>query len=214
MTTEDIRVWIVEDNHFFRDTVVELVNARPGMHCALASASCTDALQALARGELPQVVLMDLELPGMSGLEGIARIREISPASQIIVLTVHEENDVVFDALCAGASGYLLKPASGERIVEAIFTAMRGGAPMNALIARRVLETFTQLVRPRGEYGLTDRETEILQLLTEAKSQKQIARQLGLSPHTVDTHLRNIYAKLYVRSRTAAVAKALRERLV
>lgn len=209
-----IDVWIVEDNQPFRDTVVELLEQRPGMRCSVSAGTCELALETLERGQVPQVVLMDLELPGMSGLDGIGRIKAISPSSQIVVLTVHEDDDRIFRALCAGASGYLLKPGSGEKIVEAIETALAGGAPMNAFVARRVLDMFTQYSRPRGDYNLTAREREILHLLVEAYSQKQIAKALSLSPHTVDTHLRNIYAKLHVHSQGGAVAKALTERLL
>jgi DNA-binding NarL/FixJ family response regulator len=212
--TAQISVWIIEDNVYFRDTVTELVDRQPGMRCTLSAGSCEQAITALKRGEVPQVVLMDLELPGMSGLEGIARIKAVSPASQIIVLTIHEDDDRVFDALCAGAVGYLLKPASGGSIIDAVTTARSGGAPMNAFVARRVLAMFTDRARPRGDYGLTDREREILQLLVDAHSQKQIATALFLSPHTVDTHIRNLYAKLHVHSRSGAVAKALQERLI
>jgi DNA-binding NarL/FixJ family response regulator len=214
VSEQDIEVWIVEDNVFFRDTIVELFARQPGMRCALAAGSCEEALAELRRGRVPQVLLMDLELPGMSGLEGIGRIKLISPASQIIVLTVHEDDDKVFEALCAGACGYLLKPSSADKIVEAVENALRGGAPMNAFIARKVLDVFVQQARPKNDYGLSEREREILQLLVDAHTQKQIARRLFLSPHTVDTHLRNIYAKLHVHSRAGAVAKALQERLI
>lgn len=214
MTANEIDVWIVEDNVYFRDTVFELIERQTHMRCTLAAGSCEEALRALGDGRLPDIVLMDLELPGMSGIEGIIRLRAISPSTHVIVLTVHEEDDSVFDALCAGALGYLLKPASSDRIVSAVETAVSGGAPMNAFVARKVLAMFTQRVRPRGNYGLTSRELEILELLVEAHSQKQIAGRLFLSPHTVDTHLRNIYAKLHVHSRSAAVAKALQERLI
>lgn len=214
MTDRQIHVWIVEDNAFLRETVVELLDERRETRCTLATASCEEALRVLARGDVPQVVLMDLGLPGMSGLEGIQRIRAASPASHIIVLTVHDDDERIFEALCAGACGYLLKPASGDEIVEAILTALDGGAPMNAFIARKALELFTRNARPRGDYGLTPREREILQLLIEERSQKEIARVLALSTHTVDTHLRNIYGKLHVHSRTGAVAKALKERLL
>ena len=211
---QEIQVWLIEDNVFFRDTVFDLLAAAPGMQCTLATSSCEDALAALRRGQVPQVALMDLELPGMSGIEGIGRMKAISPATQIVVLTVHEDDERVFEALCAGACGYLLKPAAGERIVEAIDLALCGGAPMNAFVARKVLDVFTHGFRARTDYGLTDREREILHLLVQAHSQKQIALELQLSPHTVDTHVRNIYAKLHVHSRGAAIAKALQERLV
>ena len=179
---QEIHVWVVEDNTFLRDTVSELLAQRPGMRCTLAASSCEEALAALRRGHVPQVV--------------------------------HEDDDKIFAALCAGACGYLLKPASSEQIVAAVDTALHGGAPMNAVIARRVLGMFTQLARPRGDHGITEREREILQLLVAERSQKQIAQALELSPHTVDTHLRNIYAKLHVHSRSGAVAKAVQERLV
>lgn len=214
VTDSEVHVWIVEDNTYLRDTVLELIDQQSGMRCTLACESCEEALRALERGHVPQVVLMDLGLPGMSGIDGIARIRAVSPASQIVVLTVHEDDDNVFEALCAGAAGYLVKPTSGAGIVDAVRTAVRGGAPMNAFIARKVLHMFTRFTRPRADYGLTDRECEILQMLVDAHPQKQIATALQLSPHTVDTHLRNIYAKLHVHSRTGAVAKALQERLI
>ena len=214
LTDNEVQVWVVEDNAFLRDTVSELLGSRPGMRCTLAAGASEDALAALRRGKVPDVVLMDLGLPGMGGIEGIRRIKAASPSSAIVVLTVHEDDDRVFDAICAGASGYLLKPASAEEIVNGVEMAMRGASPMNAFIARRVLTMFAQTARPRVDHGLTDREREILQLLVDDQSQKQIAQTLGLSPHTVDTHLRNIYAKLHVHSRSGAVAKALQDRLV
>jgi DNA-binding NarL/FixJ family response regulator len=134
---EAMHVWIVEDNALLRDTVRELFDHRPGLQCTLAVESCEEALAALRRGLVPQVVLMDLGLPGMSGIEGIRRIRAISPASQVVVLTVHEDDDKVFEALCAGACGYLLKPATGQQIVRAVETALAGGVPMKLAEADR-----------------------------------------------------------------------------
>lgn len=212
--SDTVNVWIVEDNAFLRDTVSELIDQAPGMRCTVRAGSCEEALAALDVGEVPQVVLMDLGLPGMSGVDGIREIKSRSPASDVIVLTVHEANERVFEALCAGASGYLLKPASGRRIVRAVRTAVNGGAPMNAFVARKVLDTFSRMPIPRTEYGLTDRERQILELLGDDTTQKDMAEALFLSPHTVDTHLRNIYAKLQVHSRTGAVAKAFREGLL
>lgn len=210
----EIHVWVVEDNDFLRDTLVDVLEREPGTRCTMASSTCEEALAALEGGRVPELVLMDLGLPGMGGIEGIGRLRQASPATQVIVLTVHDEDHKVFEALCAGASGYLLKPASTDEITGAIRTVLQGGAPINASIARKVLDMFTRDARPRADYGLTDREREILELLTEGITQKQIAASLSLSPHTVDTHLRNIYGKLHVRSSTGAVAKALRERLL
>ena len=212
--TQEIDVWIVEDNVFFRDTVFELLESQPGVRCTFATGLCENAIAHLGRGHVPQVLLMDLGLPGMSGVEGIARVKAISPSTQIVVLTVHEDDEKVFEALCAGASGYLLKPGSTTEITEAVTAAVRGGSPMNAYIAGKVLKMFTTMARPRVDYGLTDREREILQVLVQDRTQKQIAEMLSLSPHTVDTHIRNIYAKLHVHSRGGAVAKALQERIL
>jgi len=207
-------VWIVEDNAFLRETLAEVLDAQGWARCTLAVETCEEALEALGRGDVPEVVLMDLGLPGMDGLEGIARIKAASPASHVIVVTVHEDREKIFEALCAGASGYLLKPAASSEVADAIRTTLDGGSPINAFIARKVLSLFGEFAVPRADYCLTAREREILELLTNGRSQKRIAAELGLSPHTVDTHLRNIYAKLQVHSRTAAVAKALRERLL
>jgi DNA-binding NarL/FixJ family response regulator len=207
-------VWLVEDNTFLRETVSELLERTEAVRCTLAVPTCEEAIAALQAGERPHVLLMDLGLPGMSGLAGIRSIKEIDPTILVVVLTVHEDDDKIFDALCAGASGYLLKPASGESIIDAIETVRRGGSPMNAFIARRVLTMFGQLARPATDYGLTDREREILQLAVGERTKRQIADALALSPHTVDSHLRSIYSKLQVRSRGGAVAKAIRDRLV
>lgn len=207
-------VWLVEDNTFLRETVSELLARTASMRCTLAVPTCEEAIAVLQQGERPHVLLMDLGLPGMSGLAGIRRIKEIAPSMLVVVLTVHEDDDKIFEALCAGASGYLLKPASGESIIDAIETVRRGGSPMNAFIARRVLTMFGQMARPATDYGLTDREREILQLAVGERTKRQIADALELSPHTVDSHLRSIYSKLQVRSRGGAVAKAIRDRLV
>jgi len=214
MADSPIGVWVVEDNEYLRETVVELVDGRADMRCTLAADSSEVALEALGRDAIPQVVLMDLGLPGMGGIAGIRQIKSRSPTTHIVVLTVHEDDDNVFEALCSGACGYLLKPASTDRIIEAIHLALSGGAPMSAFIARKVLRLFRHHVRPRADYGLTDREREILHLLVEDHTQKEISEKLFISPHTVDTHLRNIYAKLQVHSRSGAIVKALRERLL
>lgn len=210
MNTAD--VWVIEDNESLRETLRDLLATVPEVSCTLAVASCEEALRALKAGRVPQVVLMDLGLPGMGGVEGTRRLIELSPTSRVVVLTIHQDDDHVFDAICAGASGYLLKPAGAGHVIDSIRVVLDGGAPMNAFIARRVMDAFTQLARrPRQESALTRRETEILELVARERTQKQIAEDLFLSPHTVDTHLRNIYAKLHVRSRSGAVAKAMQE---
>ena len=209
-----INVWLVEDNALYRRTIAQVIDEAEGMRCERAFDSCEAMLEALNRHFAPEVLFMDIGLPGLSGVEGVKRIKTRSPATQVIVLTVHEDNDTIFEAVCAGATGYLLKTEPADRIIEAIEEVRRGGAPMNAQIARRVLAMFAQMTKPAYDYHLSEREKEILELLVESLSKDQIAERLYLSPYTVDTHIKNIYAKLHVHSRSAAVAKALKERLI
>ena len=207
-------LWLIEDDAFFRQMLVDLIEGTEGLHLAHAFDACEPALAALQAGEMPDVILSDIGLPGMRGTEGARHIKALCPAAQIIMLTVHDDEDTIFEALCAGASGYLLKHAPAPRILAAIDEVQRGGVPFTAPVARKVLDLFKDAVVPRSNYGLTDREKEILLLLADGHKQKQIAEQLFLSVYTVETHLRNIYAKLHVRSGIAAVSKALRERII
>ena len=211
---EKADIWLVEDNALFRETIADLLNDSPDLHCAMCFASCEEALTALESDLLPDVILMDIGLPGISGIEGVSRIKALTPAVPVIMLTVHHDNERIFQAICAGASGYLLKTAQPQEIIDAVEKVRRGGAPIDAQIARRVLEMFTHLAAPRADYSLSDREHEILHHLVEGRPKKQIAEVLFLSPHTIDGHIRNIYAKLQVHTRTGAVAKALRENLI
>ncbi len=207
-------VWLVEDNDLYRETLAALIQETEGMSCPLAVRSCEEALQALTDGEPPEIVLMDIGLPGMDGIEGVRRIHALSPSTRLIMLTVHEGKDKVFQAICFGASGYLLKSAPPQEIVESLRHVRQGAAPINPYIAAKLLELFDHLEPPRGDYGLTRREKEILLLMIDGLIMKQIADRLNLSYHTIDTHIRNIYDKLHVHSRGGAVAKALKERLV
>lgn len=209
-----ITVWLVEDDPLFRDTVEKLLADAEGITLQYAFETCETALDVLDGDFAPEVFLLDISLPGMSGIEGIRRITTISPASHLVMLTVHEDNDKIFRALCAGASGYLLKPSSGPEIKEAIRAARTGGAPINPQIADKVLAMFTELAVPKGDYGLSDREREVLEALVEGGTKRRIAGDLHISFHTVDMHVRNIYEKLQVHSRSGAVAKALKERLI
>lgn len=214
---EEADVWVVEDKTIFRTALASLLGKTPGMHCSVAAESCEQALDALELGGAPDIVLMDIGLPGIDGIEGTRRIKALSPTTRIIMLTVHEESQKIFDAICAGASGYLLKPSSAEDIANAVRDVLQGAAPINAFIAGKMLAMFARLAEPRSaadDYGLTTREREILQLLVESLTVEQIAERLGVSFHTVDSHNRNIYAKLHVHTRTAAVAKTLKERLI
>lgn len=211
---DPISVWLVEDDPLFRETIEQLLDETDGVEQPLTFETCEAALAMCERGLAPEVVLMDISLPGMSGIEGIRRIKALSPTSHIVMLTVHEDNDKIFEAICAGASGYLLKPSSAEAVVEAVKATRHGGAPINPQIASKVLHMFADLAVPKGDYGLTDREQEVLEHLVAGRTKKRIAAQLHISYHTVDMHVRNIYAKLHVHSRSGAVAKALKERLI
>jgi DNA-binding NarL/FixJ family response regulator len=206
-------VWVVEDNRAFRKSIVGLLRQTDGLECGGEFESCEGALAALKHETPPAVVLMDIGLKGMSGIEGTSRIRGISPSTQVIILTVQDDDHNVFKAICAGASGYLLKASSADSLADAIDEVTSGGAPMSPQIAKKVLDTFTKLNAPLPEGDLTEREQEVLQLLVDGLSKQQIAERLFLSFHTVDFHLRNIYSKLHVNSRSGAISKTLKERL-
>lgn len=207
-------IWIIEDHTSFRRTLVRVLNAEDGLQCLRDFDSCEKALAALQRDDAPDLILLDVGLPGMSGLEGIRLIKERSPGALVVILTVFEDDDKVFSAICAGAAGYLLKTSSVTEITQAVRDALAGGSPMTSRIARRVLDMFSKLAPKQSDYGLSDREKEILQLMTTGLIKKEIADGLSLSVHTVDTYLRRIYEKLAVNTRTGAVAKALKEGLV
>ena len=207
-------IWIIEDHSAFRRTLVRVLNAEDGLQCTRDFDSCEKALAALQRNDAPDLILLDVGLPGMSGLEGIRLIKERSPGALVVILTVFEDDDKVFSAICAGAAGYLLKTSSVTEITQAVRDALAGGSPMTSRIARRVLDMFSKLAPKQSDYGLSDREREILQLMTTGLIKKEIADGLSLSVHTVDTYLRRIYEKLAVNTRTGAVAKALKEGLV
>ena len=213
-TTNDATIWIIEDDRLFRRSVEKLLRGVQDIREVTGYASCEDALHVLEQGHMPDVILMDIGLPGMSGIEGIERIKSAAPQVYIIMLTVHEDNDKIFNALCAGASGYLLKPSSATQIIQAISVARQGGASMNPHIASKVLHMFTSIAAPRTDYGLTTREREILQYMAEDLNKPAIANRLHLSYHTIDMHVRNIYTKLHVHTAAGAIAKALKERII
>jgi DNA-binding NarL/FixJ family response regulator len=210
-----ITVWLIEDHAEFREMVAWQINQIGDLRCTRDFSTCEEALAALQREPAPHVILCDVGLPGMSGIEGISAIKALSPATCIVMLTVHDEHHKVFEAICAGASGYLLKDASEETITSAIHEVLSGGAPMNPRVARLVLERFArQNAAPRDQYGLSPREKEILELMVKGLIKREIAQALGLSFHTVNNQLRSIYGKLHVHTRGGAVAKALNERLL
>jgi DNA-binding NarL/FixJ family response regulator len=208
-----INVWLVEDNETFRNTVARALARVPFLKCSHRYPNAEEALDALKEGVVPDVMLLDLELPGINGVEAVARIKALSPSTRVIMLTVIDSQVKIFSALCAGASGYLLKTSPAQKIVEAIQEVHIGGAPMTPQVARSVLDMFARLPKPHQDYGLTAREVEILELMVGGLIKKEIADKLSISYHTVDTHLRNIYTKLHVHTRGGAVAKAVKERL-
>jgi DNA-binding NarL/FixJ family response regulator len=208
-----ITVWLVEDSNTFRKAVARLLNDSPGLDCPHQFSNPEDALAALMDGAVADVIMLDVELPGMNGIEAVRRIKAVSPATRIIMLTALDSHDQIFRAICAGATGYLLKTSSAEKIIESIREVHAGGAPMTPQVARSVLDMFARLAVPQHDYGLTVREQTILELMVQGLIKKEIAAHISLSYHTVDTHLRNIYTKLHVHTRTGAVAKALKERL-
>jgi DNA-binding NarL/FixJ family response regulator len=207
-----MKVWIVEDNAHFRNAVGRLINDSEGIQCE-EFASSEELLEQFDRSSAPDVLLLDIRLPGMSGIEAIPAIKERAPDTQIVMLTSFLDSENIFQALRAGASGYLLKTSTEVEIIESIHQVARGGVPMTPLIARSVLAYFKKLTAVRQDYNLSSREVEILRLMIEGLIKKEIADRLSLSFHTVDDYLRNIYRKLHVNSGTAAVAKAVRERL-
>lgn len=214
--TSDIlpSVWVVEDNTDFGQELAKVLNSSDAFACQQIFTACEPALELLKKGELPDLILMDIGLPGLNGIEGIRRAKQISPSVKIVMLTVFEDTDSIVQAIGAGASGYLHKSAPLDSAVQLLSSVLAGGAPISPQIARTMLDLFAQASSPHADYSLTPRELEILRLLVEGLTKKQIAERLNLSFHTIDNHLRNVYSKLRVQSRSGAVAKALKERLL
>ena len=207
-------IWLVEDHRSLRETLREALELAEGA-CVRDFASCETALEAMAKGDPhPEVIILDLGLPGMSGLEGLRHFKEASPKTEILIFTVFDDRERVFEAICAGASGYLLKSESLERITAAVREVKNGGAPMTPEIARTVLDRFSHLKPSRSEIELSARERDVLRLLADGLTKKEIASKLDLSLHTVDNYLRRIYGKLHVNTLGGAVAKALRDGLL
>lgn len=210
----NLRVVIIEDLRDIREGLTALINGTSGFRCVAAFGSVETALARIER-EKPDIILTDLGLPGMSGIEGIERFRLIFPEIPIIALTIYDNDTEIFNALCNGANGYLLKNTPPARLLEALKEAVEGGAPMSPTIAARVVNLFRTFRPPEyADYRLTPQETELLKLLIEGHHKKTAAREMQISIHTVSFHLKNIYEKLQVHSKTEAVAKALREKII
>jgi DNA-binding NarL/FixJ family response regulator len=211
-----INVSIVEDNNTIRDSLAALINGTPGYKCIGSYVDCESFLVELVKKE-PDVVLMDIALPGMNGIEGVKIATEKLPGLAVLMLTVYEESDKVFDALCAGACGYLVKKTPPTRLLEAIKDVYEGGSPMSSRIAREVINAFkagTAPIENESDYNLSDREKEVLFQLAEGNNYQEIADELFISVDTVRHHIRNIYKKLHVHSRSEAVAKAIRKKII
>ena len=207
-------VWIIEDNPPFRRAAVRALGSQRGFCSVRGFERCEEALAAIQSGERPDAILLDIGLPGMDGLRGIQEFKALAPDLAILVLTVFEDDEKIFRAVCAGASGYLLKSESMNRVAEAIHEALTGGSPMNPRVARRVLEMFSKLAPQQKDYGLTERERAVLELMVEGLAKKQVADRLDLNLHTADYVIRCIYKKLHVNGMAAAVSLAVKERLV
>lgn len=207
-------VWLIEDNPAFRRATTRALEAGKRFSEVRAFERCEDALTAITGGHKPDVILLDVGLPGMDGIQGIGEFKAALPDVAILVLTVFEDDDKIFRAVCSGASGYLLKTESLDRVAEAIDQALAGGSPMNPRIARRILDMFSKLAPAKKDYGLNERESAVLEQMVAGQAKKQIADALDLNPHTVDYVIRCLYRKLHVNCATAAVSLALKERLL
>ncbi len=205
-----ITVSIVEDNEQLRTTLARVIGRSEGFRCAGHYGDAEAALEGLPK-DRPNVVLMDINLPGMSGVECVRRLKQQSPDIQVVMLTVYEDTDNIFNALAAGAAGYLLKRTKTAELLEAIREVHRGGSPMTTHIARKVTQSFQKAgPSPKPTENLSEREQEVLDCLSQGFLYKEIADKLGISYETVHTYIRRIYEKLQVRTRTEAVAKFLR----
>ena len=209
-----IRVVIIEDMREVREGLMMLINGTAGFQCAGSYRSMREMLDRF-NDRATDIILTDIGLPGMSGIDGTRILRERSPDIPILALTVYDNDEKVFAALCAGASGYLLKNTPPAKLLESLREAVNGGAPMSPEVARRVVKLFRDFHPPeQAEYRLTPQEQQLLKLMVDGHHYKTAAQSMGISASTVSFHLKNIYAKLHVHSKTEAVAKALRERLV
>src|SRR5215471_2490054 len=204
-----ISVSIVEDDGGVRTTLAKLIDSSPGFRCLSQHPTAESALQDMPKAN-PEVVLMDINLPGLSGVECVRRLKPLLPQTQVIMLTVYQNTDHIFKALSAGATGYLLKQTPPAELLDAIREVHGGGSPMSSHIARKIVQSFQKPASPiQKQDELSPREAQVLELLSRGFLYKEIGETLGLSYATVHTHIRHIYEKLHVRSRTEAVARHL-----
>ena len=215
-SSNTISVWIVEDDVDYRQSIEYVLNHTSGFKCTevfFAFEELEGLLNHIVGWSAPDVILMDIGLPGLTGIEGVPRLKEKLPDVPVVMLTVKDSADEIFDAFRKGASGYLLKDTTVDRIIAAIREAVAGGTLMPAPVATKVLQYFSS-ARPQSDYALTPREKQVLSLMADGLAHKEIAERLFLSPYTVENHLRSVYQKLHVSSGIEAVAKAYKERLL
>ena len=215
MSDSPIRVIAFDDNKDLRDMFHMLVDAQPDMVCVAVHPDLSQMMRDIDAAK-PDVIVMDIQMPGMNGIEGVKAIRTRYPEARILMQTVFEDDDKVFNAICAGASGYILKTSNAQDMMQAIRDVHAGGAPMTPAIAMKVLSRFraNETNSSTDDYHLSDREKGVLTLLVKGRSYKMIAEELCISYHTVDSHMRKIYEKLHVHSNAEAVSKAVSKRLV
>lgn len=210
----ELGVTIIEDVDDIREGLRKLIDRTPGFHCTGVYASMEQALAGIARHR-PDVALVDIGLPGMTGIEGIRIVKQRDPSIQLVVLTVYDDDDRIFNALCAGACGYLLKKTPLPELIERVKEAASGGAPMSPEVARKVIALFREVHPPeQADYHLTPHETRLLKMLVDGHNYKTAAAELKLSVNTVAFYMKRVYEKLQVHSKSEAVAKALRSRLI
>lgn len=211
----EIRVSIYEDSKSLRISLYHLINESAGFKCVGTYPDCSNLLEQIANDQ-PDVVLMDIQMPGINGIEAVGILREKYPEVKILMQTIFEDDEKIFNSILAGASGYILKTTSPSRILDCIKECFEGGAPMSPVVATKVLKMFAQNSKkiPSGNFNLSEREKEILSNLVEGMSYKMIGQALFISLDTVRSHIKNIYEKLHVHSKGEAVAKAINNRIV
>jgi len=207
-----MNIWLVEDDSSYRRTLQRLLNRDEQITCEQVFGSCSGLFDVISSNPHPDLVLMDLGLPEVSGVEGIKRLAKLAPDVAVVVLTVFSEKEKVLEAVDAGATGYLLKSASPQEVLQGVKQVFKGGAPLSPAIAKMVID---EIQKPNtNDFGLSDRELDVLKHLAEGLATKHIAVELGVSVYTVNFHLRNLYEKLQVHSQAGAVAKAFRSGLL
>ena len=209
-----LSLWIVEEDPLFGHQLEEIINLSHQFRCLRVFRASEPALELLRQEDPPDLILLDIGLPGMNGLEAIKVIKQIIPETKTVMLTVFEDTETIIQAISNGAAGYLLKASSLEDIVQSLKSILSGGAPITPQIAKKILDFFSRPAPPQADYGLTTREREVLSHLVDGLQKKQIAEQMFVTFHTIDKHLRSIYAKLQVPSRSVAIAKAIKENLL